>query len=250
MGGEYEHLGDLHVLGGVGGIDGHVGDVVTGEGLDALVDIGGALGVTMEARVAEVGLNKAGLEVGDTDGGIGHIEAQAVGDGLHGSLGGAIYVAVGIGGVASDGADIDDMAAVALHHAGHHETRHGEQSLDVGIDHGVPVVVGAFILGLKTKGEAGIVDEHIDVFPLGGEVLDALGGFLAITHVENQRKHFCTFSGKFFTYFLESLGVAAGEDEAVAVGGELAGAAETDATRSASYQYSLVHLFYCFVYYG
>lgn len=241
VGGEDEHLGDLHVGGGVGGVDGHVGDVVAGEGFDTLVDVGGALGVTMETGVAEIGLHEAGLEVGDADGGVGHVEAQAVGDGLHGRLGGAIDVAIGVGRVAGHGADVDDMAAVALHHARHYETCHSEQALDVSVHHGVPVVVAAFVLGLEAEGEAGVVHQHVDVLPFGRQALDALRGRLAVAHVEEERQHLGALGGELLADFLQALGVAAGEDETVAVGGEFFGASEADAARRACNQYSLVH---------
>ena len=247
MGGEDKHLGYLHMGGGVGGIDGRIGDIVTGKRRDALVDVGGALGITVEAGVTEVGLHQTGLEVGDTDGSIGDIETQAVGDGLHGSLGGAVNIAIGIGGVASHRADIDDMATVALHHAGNHKTGHGQQTLDIGVDHSIPVVVAAFVFGLKAEGEAGIVHKHVNIFPFGGQGLYALCRFLAVAHIEDEGQHIGTFGGKLLTDFLKALLVASSENETVAIGGEFSCATEANATRGACYQYYLVHLFYCYV---
>ena len=64
MGGKDEHLCNLHMLGCAGGIESHVGNVVTGERLDAPIDIVGALCVTMEAHIGEVGFHESGLDVG------------------------------------------------------------------------------------------------------------------------------------------------------------------------------------------
>ena len=73
MGGEDEDLGNLDVGGGVGGKDGYVGNVVAGKGLDALVDIGGAVVVAVEADVAEIGFNESCLEIGNAYCGVGDI---------------------------------------------------------------------------------------------------------------------------------------------------------------------------------
>ena len=100
MRGEDEDLGNLHMLGGIGGIDGHVGDVVACEWFDALIDVGSSAGISMETDVAEVGLNKSRLQVRHTDGRTGNIDSQTVGQGFHSSLRGTIDVAAGISGIA------------------------------------------------------------------------------------------------------------------------------------------------------
>ena len=45
VGSQYQHLGNLHMLRGIGSIDGHVGNIVGCQGLDALIELGGALGM-------------------------------------------------------------------------------------------------------------------------------------------------------------------------------------------------------------
>jgi len=54
----------------------------------------------------------------------------------------------GVGGVTSHGADVNHMSFTALNHRGYDETRHGQQPLDVSINHSVPIVVVAFIFRL------------------------------------------------------------------------------------------------------
>ena len=48
MSGQDEDLGNLHMLRRIGSIDGHIGDVVASEGLDAFIDIGSTVAVAME----------------------------------------------------------------------------------------------------------------------------------------------------------------------------------------------------------
>ena len=75
MCGKDKHLGYLDVGRGIGSIDGNIGNVVARERLDALIDIGGPVVVTVETGVAEVRLDKSRLQVRHADGGMGHINA-------------------------------------------------------------------------------------------------------------------------------------------------------------------------------
>ena len=61
MCGKDEHFGNLHVGRGLGGIEAHIGNIVAGEWLDAIVDVIRPLLVTMKARHAEVGFYKTRL---------------------------------------------------------------------------------------------------------------------------------------------------------------------------------------------
>ena len=83
MCGQNEHFGNLHMGWGIGSIDGHISDVVTSEGFDALVKFCSTVGIAMEADIAEVGLHEAWLEVGDADGRVGHVDAETVGEGFY-----------------------------------------------------------------------------------------------------------------------------------------------------------------------
>ena len=75
MSGQNEHFGNLDMGRGIGSKDGNIGNVITCQRLDAFIDIGSTVVVTMEADIAEVGLDKAGLQVCDADSRIGHIDA-------------------------------------------------------------------------------------------------------------------------------------------------------------------------------
>ena len=226
----------------IGGIDGDIGDVVARQRLDALIDIGGAVIVTMEADVAEVGLDEAGLQVSDADGRIGHVDAESVGQCLHGSLSGAIHVATGVGGITGYGTHVDDVTAVALHHPGHHEARHRQQSLDVGVDHRLPVIKVALVFRLQPQGQSGIIHQHVDLLPVSRKVVDIFLGLLAVSHVKGERQHFRPAVGQFLPDGSQTVLVAACQDQTVAIGGELPGTGKPNAARCACNQYYLIHI--------
>ena len=186
MGGQNEYFGYLHMGWGIGCIDSYVGNVIASQGSDSLIEFGSTVGVALEADVAEVGLHQARLQVGDTYGGIGHVDAESVREGLHGSLRGAIDIAPGISSIASHTTYINNVSAVALNHAGHDETRHRQQPHDVRVDHRFPVVEVAFIFGFESKGKTGIVDEYVDLLPVCGQALDGLLSRLAVSDVEDE----------------------------------------------------------------
>ena len=138
----------------------------------------------MEAYVAEVGLYQSGLQVGDANGGIRYVDAQPVGNGFHRCLGSAIYVAAGVGCIARHTAYVDDMAFVAFHHARHYKACHGEQSLDVGINHGVPILGVPLVFLVKSQSQPGIVDQYVHLFPGFGQRLPGLLSCFGIAYVK------------------------------------------------------------------
>ena len=73
MGGQNQHLGNLHVLRRIGSIDSHVGNIIARKGFDALIDISSTVAVAVETDITEVGLYQSGLQVGHAHGSIGHI---------------------------------------------------------------------------------------------------------------------------------------------------------------------------------
>ena len=75
MCGQYQYLCYLNMLWSIDSIYCHIGNIVTCQWLNAFIDIGSTVVVTMEADIAEVGLDKAGLQVCDADSSIGHIDA-------------------------------------------------------------------------------------------------------------------------------------------------------------------------------
>lgn len=239
--GEDQDFGYLHVLGSGGGVVGYVSDVVTGEGLYAFVDRFGLLGVAMEANLAKLGFDQTRLEVGDSDSTLGDIYAESVGDSLDGSLGGAIDIALGVGGISCHTADIDDMPLIASHHAGHDKACHGEQALDVGIDHSVPIFGITLILPVEAESETGIVDKHVDLLPLRFERLDGTGGSVGITNIEHEALHASVLSFEAGAKRLKAVGATGSKNQVITTYGKASCAGLTDATGSAGNKSNLFH---------
>ena len=145
MGCEDKDFGNLNVSRSARSVEDHIGDIGAGKRLDSLVDIAGAVLVTVEADAAELGLDQTRFDVGHPHRRVGQIDPQAIGQRLHGSLGGAIDISASVGGISGDTSDVDHMAPGAFHHARNDQARHCEKPLDVGVDHGVPVIRATFI---------------------------------------------------------------------------------------------------------
>ena len=223
-------------------IDSHISDVVAREGLDALIELGGTIGISVETDVAEVGLYKAGLEIGDADGSVGHVNAESVGEGFHCCLRGAVDIASGIGGIACHTPYINNVSVVACYHLGYDEARHRQQPLDIGVDHGLPVVGVTLVFWLEAQCEASIIDEYVDLLPLLRQALDGLAGSLAVSDVKSEDEHVGALGLQLLTDGFQLLNVTAVKDEPVAISGEFVGAAEADAARGACNENGLVHI--------
>ena len=220
MCGKHQHFGYLHVLGSTCSVERHVGNVVAYERLDALVYIVGTLVVAMETDVGEVGLNESGLQIGHSYTCMGNIDAQSVGKCLDGSLCGTVDSASGISRIASHTTYIYHMSVVKAHHPGHYETCHIEQSLDVGVNHLVPVLEVALVFWLQTTCQSGVVDEHVDGLESIGYACHSIARSLTIAHVEGERKHLHPTSLKFSLQRLKLVGRTACNDKIVATNGK------------------------------
>ena len=71
-----------------------------------------------------------------------------------------------------------------------HSLRHIEQSFYVGVDHSVPIAEIGFLKKVAAQGQAGIVDEHLDLTPFGGQLLDQLGDRGLIAHIGRKDQAF------------------------------------------------------------
>jgi hypothetical protein len=151
-------------------------------------------------------------------------------DGVDGVLGGAVDGAAGVDLVAGGGADVDDVAAPALDHSGEDGAGGVEEALDVGVHHLVPVARVALLDGFEAAAEAGVVDEDVDLGPVGGEVAEGVGDDAGVADVELDEVGFGTVGLlQLGREGFEPLLTAGGEDEAGAGGGEGARAGRTDA---------------------
>ena len=200
----------------------------------------------MEADVAKVGLHQSRLDIGHADARVGRVDAQSVGDHLHRRLRAAIDVAVGVGSVASHRTDVDDLATVALHHARHQRAAHVEQALDVGVDHRVPVVEVATLQRVEAQGQSGVVDQHVDLGPVGLQAAADVKHLLLVSHVEAERLRTHAQRLDALGQRLEQVVSAARDDHVVALFGKAQRASLTDAARRAGdhTNLSLFHIFF------
>ena len=112
------------------------------------------------------------------------------------------------------------MSVVKAHHPGHYETCHIEQSLDVGVNHLVPVLEVALVFWLQTTCQSGVVDEHVDGLESIGYACHSIARSLTIAHVEGERKHLHPTSLKFSLQRLKLVGRTACNDKIVATNGK------------------------------
>ena len=74
MCGQYEYFGYLHMLRCISGIHGNISNIIAGKRLDTLIDIGCPIIVATETDIAEVCLYQTRFQIGNTDGGVSHID--------------------------------------------------------------------------------------------------------------------------------------------------------------------------------
>jgi hypothetical protein len=164
-------------------------DVLGGEWLHVGVDVGGARVVAVEAHVGELGAAaQAWLDVGDAYPGTMQVGPQVQAELAHEGLGRAVDVAAGIGPAARDRADVDHMAAPALHHAGQQRVRDLDQAGAVGVDHGLPVVQAGLLGRLYAQCQASVVDQQVDLGEAGRQRCRDGCDRLAVTHVQLERQ--------------------------------------------------------------
>ena len=149
--------------------------------------------------------------------------------GLDSGLGSAVHAASGIRRVTGYGAEVDDVAASALHHAGHYETGHREQAADVGVEHDVPFVEIALMFLVHSEYQSGVVDEHVYVLPFAFQRVEGRYDFLAVTYVERQHECVGPGPGQLGLQGLSLFRFAAVDDDVIAACCELsrAGLADT-----------------------
>ncbi len=97
----------------------------------------------------------------DADAEFAEIFAHAAGKTDNTPLGRAIDAAAGERVLAGERTDIDDVARAAADHGRRHRAGNEENTLEIGIEHAVPVGFG-FLVGWSKETDAGVVDENGD----------------------------------------------------------------------------------------
>ena len=231
------------MLWGTGSIEGYVCHIITIQWFDATIHIVGTAGIAMETHVREVGLHQSRLHVGNTHLGVSHVNTQSIRDGLHSRLGSTIHVATRIGSIASHTTDVDDMTMVSSHHPRHNETGHGEQALDIGINHLIPIIKISLILRFQTTSQSGIVDEHINLSPIQRDVIHRLLGSITVAHIEGKCQHLDASTFQLFLQDFQLTGVSTSKNQIVAALSKATCASLAYSAGCASNKSNFIHVF-------
>jgi len=207
----------------------HTCDVVAAQGLHALVGHLGQALIALEAHQAELRLGQPRGDLRDLDAVREEVLAHGLGEGVHGVLAGAVHVAARVHLLAGDAADVHDVAPATRHHAGDHRAAHVQQTLHVGVQHGVPVVEVSLLDRRHACGQPGVVHQQVDVLPVVGQAVDGALHFVVVAHVHAQGMHHgATLDGavqalELALQHFEPVAAATGDDDAPAFAGEAAG---------------------------
>ncbi len=111
-------------------------------------------------RGGHVGVDEAGRHAVDGDAAAAEFARQRARHAGHAGLGGRVVGLAGVAGGADHRGDVDDAAVALLHHGAHHGAAQAEDRLQVGVEHGVPVLV-LHAHGEHVARDAGVVDQHV-----------------------------------------------------------------------------------------
>jgi hypothetical protein len=173
---------DVDVLRPRDGEENALGDVRGRERLDALIDLLRPLLVSAEPDLREARLDQPGVNRRQVDGAPEQVLAKGVREAADRELRGDVDGGVLVRLPAGDGADVDDVPAVA--DVGHAEPRHPHQAEDVGVDHGRLVLLRRLPERVAPEAEAGVVDEDVDPAQVGHGPLDEALAALAVGDIE------------------------------------------------------------------
>ena len=105
---------------------------------------------------------------------------------------------------------------VTLHHTRNNQTSHGEESLDIGINHLIPILETTLVLRFQTTSQAGIIDQHINIAPILRNIIHSLSCRFTVTYIESQGKDLYTLSLQFFLQIFQFTGISTRNDQIVA----------------------------------
>ena len=212
--------------------EGHdLGDVLGDQRRDALVDLGRAVLVAREADERELGLHRAGRDLGDAHGLPEQLAAQGAVHGALGVLGGRVARAAVVDLEAGDRGDRDDVAVARVDQQGQQALGDAQGPEDVGLPHPAPLLLVGLDHLLGALGAAGVVHQAAQRALRGDQVahaVDERGHRVRVGDVEGQRG-----AADLLGDLGEALHPACAEDGVPAVGGEGAGGGGADARAGA-----------------
>ena len=145
-----------------------------------------------------------------------HINTQAIGDSLDGSLGSTIYIATRVSRITSHTTYINNVSMITSHHTRNNQTSHGEESLDIGINHLIPILETTLILRFQATSQACIIDQHINIAPILRNIIHSLSCSFTVTHIKSQSKDLYPFCFQLFLENFQFTGVSTRNDQIVA----------------------------------
>src|SRR6201999_1876820 len=155
------------------------------ERVHTLVDLVGLGPVAVEPDHRELGAaGQARFHAGHPDAGAVQVGPQVQAELVDEGLGRAVDVAPGVRVGAGDRAQVDHVAAAAGDHAGQDGPGAVGQALAVGVDHLVPLVQVGLWSGSQAEGQAGVVDQDVDLGELGRQAGYGIGYRGSVAHLE------------------------------------------------------------------
>ena len=104
---------------------------------------------------------------------------------MHASLGSRVVGLARLALFAVHAADVDDAAPALFHHVGNHLLGHVEHAVQIGFDHGVPVLAG-HLQEHAVAGDTSVVHQHINGAMLSLGLGECLDGRIPVAHVAHR----------------------------------------------------------------
>ena len=181
---EGNNIDDLNMKRSRGNIDNVVSDISTNKRGQASVH-GIGLRLVLEANDRELGLNHSRRNESDSDGSRDEFMSQACVDSLDHVLSSTVDGSVGVGVLASDRSDGDNVSAVSLDHTRHESLDHLDDTLDVGVNHGVHILPVDIVDSAGLLGQASVVYQNVNIVAqVGGQALEKGVDLLGILNVQ------------------------------------------------------------------
>lgn len=182
--GQHRQLSNIDVIRTTGGPDDFLRNVFGPERLHAHIYLVGGRLIAIGPHKTEFRLDHPRLDVGDTDGRRVQLLHQRGRKRTHGEFRRAVDRAAWIRFHTGDGAEIDDVAAIArLEHA-HKQLRHLNETTHIGVEHRIHVLTPNVAHLGGAGGEACIVHKHINVRRPRRHTLQNRLDTLCVTHIE------------------------------------------------------------------
>ena len=162
------------------------------------------------------------------DAGAGELNGHVLRHGNDGGLRGGVGD-TGVAAHAADGGDVDDGAAVGLFHVGQDFLHHIVHAVLIHLNDVIPPVVLDAGDGAVLVGDAGVVDQHVDLAEGVDGLLDDLLAVLIDAHVGGDGDDLHALGGALGLHFLQLVQAAGDQNQIAALIGEDLGGALADA---------------------